>query len=66
MLVIHEQKCRELCLAIEQMSEWQELLGTVMERKKALQNEAPLEFYKQTFQQIKDSLSSCPKKNWIC
>ena len=36
MLVIHEQRCLELCQAIEQMSERQELLAAVMERKKAL------------------------------
>ena len=35
------------------MSERQELLATVMERKKALQKEAPVEFYKQIFQEIK-------------
>ena len=36
MLVIHEQRCLELCQATEQMSERQELLAAVMERKKAL------------------------------
>ena len=38
MLVLHEQKCQELCHVIEQMSERQENLASVMERKKALQS----------------------------
>ena len=54
MLIIHEQKCQELCQAIEQQSERQELLVIVMERKKALRKEALEEFHKQIFQEIKD------------
>ena len=34
MLIIHEQKCQELCQANEQMGERQELLATVMKRKR--------------------------------
>ena len=41
MLIIHEQKCQELCQAMEQMGERQELLVAMMERKKILQREAP-------------------------
>ena len=36
------------------MSERQELLATVMERKKTLQKEAPEEFHKQIFQDTKE------------
>ena len=62
MLVIHEQKCQELCQAIEQLSERQEFLATVMERKKTLQKEALVEFNKQIFQEIKDLRNNCLKR----
>ena len=53
-LIIHEQKCQELCQAIEQMSERQESLATVMESMKILQKEAPVTFQEQIFQEIKE------------
>ena len=40
MFIIHEEKCQELCQAIEQMGKREELLATVTERKKSLQQEA--------------------------
>ena len=53
MLIIHEQKCQELCQAIEHMGERQTLQTTVLERKKTLQKEAPEEFHLPIFQEIK-------------
>ena len=53
LLVIQEKKCQDLCQAVEQMSERQELLVAMMERKKIMQREAPEEFQKQILQEIK-------------
>ena len=52
-LVIHEEKCHVLCQTVEHMSERQDLLVAMLERKKIMSREAPEEFQKQIFQEIK-------------
>ena len=54
MLIILEQKCQELCRAIEQKSERQELLAAQMERTKTLQKDAPEKLHERIVQEIKD------------
>ena len=54
MLIRLEQKCQELCQVIEQMSERQELLAALMESKKSPQKEAPEEFHRRIFQELKE------------
>ena len=49
MLMILERECLDLSEAIEQLSEKQELLATLMEGKMRLQKVAPEEFQRQTF-----------------
>ena len=54
LLIIQEQKCQELCQAIEPMSERQESLAAQMEMMRMLQRGAPEEFLKQLCQEIKE------------
>ena len=54
MLTVLERKCLDLSEAIEQLSEKQELLATLMESKKSLQKVAPDEFQRQIFQELKE------------
>ena len=53
MLVFLERQCQELCQPVEQISEKQEVLATLMESKKSLQNGVPEEFQRQIFQELK-------------
>ena len=54
MLIVLEQKCLDLSEAIQQLSEKQELLATLMESKKSLQKVAPQEFERQIFQELNE------------
>ena len=54
MLGIHQQKCQELGQTIEYMSERQEQLLEMMERKQSLLKEAPDDFRQQNFQEIRE------------
>ena len=54
MLTVQERECLDLSEAIEQLSEKQELLVTLMESKKCLQRDAPERFQKQIFQELKE------------
>ena len=52
MLVIHEQNCQELSQTVKYMSERQEKLVAMVERKRSLLKEAQENFQKQIFQEI--------------
>ena len=54
MIIVIEQKSQALCQEIEQMGERQELLAAQVERMKILQRDAPEEFRKRTFLEIKE------------
>ena len=49
MLIILEQKSQKLCLAIEQLSERQDLLAARLEKMWILQEEAPDKFHEKIF-----------------
>ena len=57
MLIFVERKCLDLSEAVEQLSEKQTLLATLMESKKNFQKVAPEEFRRQIFQELKESLT---------
>ena len=46
MLIVLERKCLDLSEAIEQLSEKQQLLATLMESKKVLQKKSPLKNFR--------------------
>ena len=52
MLTVLERRCLDLSEAIEQLSEKQELLGTLMESKKGLEKGAPERFHEKIFQRV--------------
>ena len=54
MLKVLERECLDFSEAIEQLSEKQELLATLMESKKCLQKGAPERFQEQIFQELKE------------
>ena len=54
MLIFLEQKCQEICQTVEQRSERQELLATLMGSQKSLQKDGREEFQVQIFQELKE------------
>ena len=72
MLKVLERKCLDLSEAIEQLSEKQELLATLMESKKSLQKVAPEKVSGEDFpgvegveeQKSKETLELLGRKSW--
>ena len=54
MLIVLERRCLDLSEATEQMSEKQELLGTLMESKKGLEKGAPERFHEKIFLRLRE------------
>ena len=65
-LGIHEQKCQELSQTIKCMSESQEKLLEMLERKHSLFKEAPDDLRKHTFPEIRELDERSLKKKWNC
>ena len=59
MLKVRERKCLDLRHTVEQLSEKQALLATLMESKESLQKDAPGNFHEKIFLELKELEGDC-------
>ena len=54
MIIVLERRCLDLSEAVEQLSEKQDLLATLMESNKSLQKDAPENVHEKIFQELQE------------